>query len=241
MWASIILDFQSPSWLFTPFFLWTFWWIWAWKLNPIPIFLSISFFLPPIFLGKISSSIFIDYHPTTTSRVLRVQFIHRNRKTRPPATTNNNRSWIRQKLGFSISHLQWPPIPTERVLPSAALPLTDRGISLCLLISSYLWNSYNCMCWIAEMGLVPDPLLPPRRSNCVLIPWTWTMRSPVFIAKLEGWKMYVPPFLCGFSFCYSVVHFVVVISLFIFCWVCMQFSRDVVTCYIWLCVETDLR
>jgi len=39
---------------------------------------------------------------------------------------------------------------------------------------------------IAEMGLALDPSVLLRRSNYELIPWTWTMKLPVFIAKLEG-------------------------------------------------------
>lgn len=54
---------------------------------------------------------------------------------------------------------------------------------------------------IAEMGLALDPSVLLRRSNYELIPWTWTMKLPVFIAKLEGWDMYVSPpfFLISYS------------------------------------------
>lgn len=53
---------------------------------------------------------------------------------------------------------------------------------------------------IAERDLAPDPLHPRMKSNCISTrASTSMMKSSVFVAKLENWKMYFTIWLFPFS------------------------------------------
>jgi len=117
-----------------------------------------------------------------------------------------------QFQGFPFQCL---PILTEVPPFTAMLLLTDPGLFFTLSLSRSLQRMFN-FAWIefariAERGLAPDPLHPPMKSNCISIPAsTSTTKSPVFVAKLENWKMYstiVPTFLFLFLFFLLIVFF----------------------------------